>query len=94
MAVKWTKKALHSIAQIAEYIEQDNPTRAASFVQEIREKTNMLAAFPGAGRPGRVMGTRELVAHKNYIVAYRVRGENVEVLRVQHVAKRWPEVFD
>lgn len=94
MAVKWTKRALSSLAQIAKYIEQDNPLRAASFVQEIRESTNMLASFPSVGRAGRIMGTRELVAHKNYIVVYRVRGGHVEILRVQHAAKRWPAIFD
>lgn len=94
MTVKWTKTAIHSLAKIVEYIEQDNPSRAISFVQEIRQKTNLLAEFPGVGRAGRVIGTRELVAHKNYVVAYRMRGEHVEILRVQHVAKRWPSVFD
>lgn len=47
----------------------------------------MLAASSSSGRSGRVIGTRELVTHKNYIVAYRVRGGHVEVLRVHHIAK-------
>jgi toxin ParE1/3/4 len=94
MDVKWTKKALNSLAEIAKYIEKDNPLRAGTFVKEIREKTNTLGEFPGIGRPGRVPGTRELVVHKNYIVPYRVRGENVEIIRVHHAGKRWPKVFD
>lgn len=94
MAVKWTRIALSNLSLIAEYISQDNPTRARTFVQEIRNKSNMLAEFPTIGRPGRVIGTRELVAHKNYIIAYRVRGDDVEILRVHHVAKRWPSMFD
>jgi toxin ParE1/3/4 len=94
MTVKWTKAALAGLGQIADYIGQDNPKRATSFIQELREKTTALAHFPGMGRPGRVIRTRELVVHKNYIVAYRVRGDDVEVLRVHHVAKRWPERFD
>jgi len=94
MAVKWTRTALANLGQMAEHIAQDNPGRAGSFVQEIREQAILLASFPTLGRPGRVMGTRELVAHKNYIIAYRVRGKDVEVIRVQHVAKRWPASFD
>ena len=94
MAVKWTKTAFANLGLIADYIAQDNPTRATKFVQELREKANMLREFPTIGRPGRVMGTRELVAHKNYVIAYRVRGADVEIIRVQHVAKRWPASFE
>jgi toxin ParE1/3/4 len=28
-----------------------------------------------------------------YVVAYRVRGETVEILRVFHGARKWPEKF-
>ena len=94
MAVRWTKRALASLAAIAAHIERDNPSRAASFVKEIRAKTEALAEFPEIGRPGRVVGTRELIAHENYIVPYRIRGEHVDIITVQHVAKRWPAVFD
>jgi len=37
------------------------------------------------GRPGRVLGTRELVVpDTSYIIPYRVRGNTLEVLRVFH----------
>jgi len=43
---------------------------------------------------GRVPGTRELVVTGTpYIVAYRVRDETVEILRVFHAARKWPERF-
>lgn len=93
MAVKWTKTALADLGAILEYIEKDNAERARSFALEIRAKTNALAEFPVIGRPGRVIGTRELVIHPNYIIPYRVRGSVVEVLRVQHAARRWPRRF-
>lgn len=90
MTVRWSKTALSNLAGIVEYIERDNFERAKSFAQEIREKTKVLEEFPGMGRPGRVLGTRELVVHENYIIPYRVRGGVVELLRVHHVAKRFP----
>lgn len=93
MAVKWTKTALANLGAIVAYIEKDNPERAKSFVMEIEAKTNSLAEFPSTGRPGRVIGTRELVIHPNYIIPYRMRGGVVEILRVQHVAPRWPRRF-
>ncbi len=91
--VRWTRKALENLDQIAAYIAQDNPTRASSFIGEIREKTELLAAFPGLGRPGRVPGTRELVVHDNYVVPYRVKDNVVQIIRVQHVARLWPKQF-
>jgi addiction module RelE/StbE family toxin len=90
MALKWTKSALADLVAIVAYIEQDNAERARSFALEIQEKANNLADFPAIGRPGRVSGTRELIIHPNYIIPYRIRGDDVEILRVRHVARRWP----
>ncbi|MBC7857632.1 MAG: type II toxin-antitoxin system RelE/ParE family toxin [Burkholderiaceae bacterium] len=90
MVVKWTRTALANLVAIVEYIEKDNVERAKSFALEIQAKTNRLAEFPGMGRPGRVIGTRELVIHPNYLIPYRMRGDVVEILRVQHAARRWP----
>lgn len=93
MAIKWTKTALANLVAIVEYIEKDNAERAKSFALEIQAKTSSLAEFPGMGRAGRVIGTRELVVHPNYIIPYRMRGDAVEILRVQHAARRWPKSF-
>jgi len=92
--LRWTRKALENLGQIAAYIAQDNPTRASSFIGEIKEKTELLLAFPALGRPGRVPGTRELVVHDNYVVPYRVKVDTVQIIRVQHVARLWPKQFN
>ena len=94
MELRWTRKALENLDQIAAYIGQDKPTRASTFVGEIKEKTELLAAFPALGRPGRVPGTRELVVHENYVLPYRVKGDTVQIIRVQHVARLWPKQFN
>lgn len=87
----WTCKALENLDQIAAYFGQDTPTRANSFVGQIKEKTELLLTFPALGRAGRVPGTRELVVHENYVVPYRVKGDSVQIIRVQHVARLWPK---
>jgi toxin ParE1/3/4 len=87
MARKWTKTALRSVDEIAGFIAKDNPIRATSFVRELKDAVTKLQVHPGMGRAGRVPGTRELVLHKNYIAIYRVRGEDVEILRLHHVAQ-------
>jgi len=91
--LRWTRKALENLDQIAAYIAQDNPTGASSFIGEIKEKTELLVTFPALGRPGRVPGTRELVVHENYVVPYRVKDDTLQIIRVQHVARLWPKRF-
>ena len=50
-----------------------------------------LERFPQSGRPGRIEETRELVIDRTpYIVAYRIVGDTVRILRVLHGSRRWP----
>ena len=43
------------------------------------------------GRPGRVLGTRELVIPDTpYIIPYRVRGDRLELIAVFHGRQKWP----
>jgi toxin ParE1/3/4 len=88
MSVRWLQVALRNLGDIADYIAEDSPERSVTFVREIRQRTNLLLDFPSVGRAGRVIGTRELVVHKNYIVVYRMKSGHVEILRVWHVAQK------
>jgi len=47
-----------------------------------------LVENPGMGRPGRMPGTRELMAHRHYILVYDVDGDLVRVLRVMHTSRQ------
>jgi toxin ParE1/3/4 len=52
----------------------------------------LLLENPQLGNPGRVPGTRELVIPKTpYIVPYRIRRMKIEIARVYHSSRRWPE---
>jgi len=93
--VRWLKRALKNLDKEAEYIARDNLQAAARIVERIATGVDRLATHPAAGRPGRVPGTRELVINGTvfYVVPYRVRDETVEILRVFHAARKWPEKF-
>lgn len=89
--------ARDDLRAIVRYIGQDNPTRAKSFGQELRDKTKPLAQHPELGRqgrPGLPEWLRELVVHPNYIVFYRVLVESrtVQILRVKHATQQQTEV--
>lgn len=86
----WTPDATQNRDEIYDYIEADNPTAALALDELFAEKAGRLIDRPGLGRPGRVAGTRELVAHRNYILVYHVAGDLVRVLRVMHAARQWP----
>ena len=92
MRLHWTKLAERDLDEIAAYVETDNPAAAARVVLEIVDQVeSLLLEHPAIGRPGRVPGTRELVVRGlPYIVAYRVRDNSVESLRVLHTSRRWP----
>jgi toxin ParE1/3/4 len=90
--VRWLRRALRNLDQEADYIARDDPQAAAQFVERIAASVDLLATHLALGRPGRVPGTRELIVTGTpYIVPYRVRDDTVEILRVFHGARRWPE---
>lgn len=94
MRVRWLRRALLNLDHEASYIAQDNPKAAAEFVLHLRGSALMLGEQPNLGRPGRISGTRELVVSSlPYILPYRVRNDTVEILRVFHTARKWPEIL-
>ena len=94
MRVRWLRRALRNLDEEAEYIARDDREAAARIVDRIATSVERLATYPASGRIGRVPGTRELVVSGTpYVAAYRVRGETVEILRVFHGARKWPEKF-
>ena len=56
--------------------------------------TDFLGDHPKIGRIGRVAGTYELVIPGiPYIVSYRIRNQEVQILSVYHTSRKWPESF-
>ncbi|AOZ07993.1 type II toxin-antitoxin system mRNA interferase toxin, RelE/StbE family [Cupriavidus malaysiensis] len=90
MTLFWTPEALQDREDIYDYIEVENPAAALGLDAMIAEKAGRLAEHPALGRPGRVGGTRELIAHENYLLIYDIVGGQVRVLRVMHASRRWP----
>ncbi len=94
MIITWTPLAQADLIAIVDYLLELNSIAAIAAEQRITEAIEQLADFPGLGRPGRVASTRELVITDTpYIAAYRVQREQVEVHRVLHGTRTWPETF-
>lgn len=86
----WKKQARVDLLNIVTYIARDNPDAAEKLANEIEDKAAQLRIYPKSFRLGRKRGTRELVAHSNYLVIYRIQNETIEILRVKHVAQQMP----
>jgi toxin ParE1/3/4 len=90
--ILWLKFALLDLRDIREYISQDNLEAANNVISTIIDTVERLAMFSEMGKPGRVKNTRELVIPGlPYTVPYRVKGKRIEILRVLHQARKFPE---
>ncbi|HER27577.1 MAG TPA: type II toxin-antitoxin system RelE/ParE family toxin [Rhodospirillales bacterium] len=95
MDILWFEFARNELVHIRRYIGERNPRSAKELARRIIDAVEGLRGHPGMGRPGRLSGTRELVINGTpYIVLYRVRLEQIEILRVMHSSRKWPENRD
>lgn len=94
MNVVWTDLARTNRAAIFDFIEADNVQAAIRMDNRFSEVATILSGRPLTGRPGRVAGTREFVAHKNYIIVYEIdeRADKVYIIAVLHAAQQYPSL--
>jgi plasmid stabilization system protein ParE len=96
MIVHISAEAEDDLDAIGDFIAQDNPSRALSFVLELRATCLGLAELPErfplvAGYE--VQGIRRRV-HGNYLIFYRIEPEKLVVLHVLHGARDYmPIIF-
>jgi addiction module RelE/StbE family toxin len=95
MKVTLSPQAREDLREIFLYIAEDNPSPAHLILNRIKERVAELKSNPHIGRPGRVPGTREWVISKTPDLApYQVSGDAIQILRVYHGSRRWPESFN
>ena len=83
--LEYAPRYFRRLEDIRERIAVDNPTAARRIVERIRAAVTRLAASSVLGRPGRVVGTRELVIPGTpYVVPYRVKGDIVQIITILH----------
>jgi toxin ParE1/3/4 len=91
MRLRWTDDAVTDLAAIRDYIETDNVEAAQRVAMKIIAQAESLLLQPNKGRPGRVHNTREtIVPNLPYFVVYRVKKQDIEILRVMHSSQRYP----
>ncbi len=92
MPAKYTLRYLPiaqvDLVSIFDYIAQDSPNRALSFVEKLDQRIGRLEQHPNLGRVPRHPKLREfgyrVLIVESYLVFYIVRGQTIEIHLVVH----------
>lgn len=90
LLIVWRSAALADLATIVQYIAERKPAAARQMKALIEAAVLPLAEHPYIYKTGRVPGTREVVAHPNYLIVYRVAADRIEVVAVVHARQQYP----
>jgi toxin ParE1/3/4 len=91
LPVIWLPGAGDDLERILDYIAEQNPSAAIRLKERIEASVILLAEHPYLYRKSdHVPGLREIVAHPNYIVLYRVTVSSVEIVSVVHSRRQFP----
>lgn len=95
MQVVFTVQAEQDLEEIGDYIAADNPSRAVSFVREIRAHCAKIASSPLSyvARPELGAGIRTCT-HARYLIVFKPSAEEVLFVRVLHGARDISVLFD
>ena len=80
--------------EISDYIALDNPHRAVSFTEEIRQRCLTLRGMPesGTARPEFGLNMRS-IPFGRYIIFYAIYSDRIRVVRVVHGARNLNAIF-
>jgi len=96
MRVTLSPLAERDLEAIGDYIAEDNPSRALSFIAELRAQCATIAKAPQAyrARPELGEGLRSC-AHGNYVIFFTVTKARLTIVRVLHgamdIAAQFPD---
>lgn len=92
LPIFWLESADDDLSAITAYIGEHNTDAAEHMWRRLRSCVLPLSEHPYLHRQSdRVPGLREIVAHPNYIVLYRVAVDRIEIVSVIHARRQFPE---
>ncbi len=88
MRLRFSRRAERDIQNIGDFIARDNPSRAFSFVRELRTRCRQLTRVPEASplRPQYGAGIR-MAGFGRYLILYVAHRDMLEIRRVMHGAR-------
>lgn len=93
-SVRLSPKAVADLEDIGDYIARDNPSRAASFVEELETACSRIAENPRAyaSRDSLVPGIR-MAVYRHYLIFFRILDHEIRVERIVHGARHLPSLW-
>jgi toxin ParE1/3/4 len=91
MKLRFTRRAIANLIEIADHIRARNPAAARRVRAAIYESLQLLILFPHIGRRQKTEGVRKLVTRKYpYLVYYTIdeAADEIVILSVKHPAQR------
>ena len=90
-----TPLAAQDLEEIGDYIAQDNPHRARSFVSELRAHCKKICLNPaGYRRRPELSDDLRSCVHGKYVIFFESTAEQVIIIRILHGARDIPEVLN
>lgn len=90
-----TPLAEQDLEEIGDYIAQDNPVRAGSFVAELQAHCQKIGLNPtGYRRRPELSDDLRSCAHGNYVIFFESTPDLVTIIRILHTARDIPQEFD
>jgi len=91
LPIIWRASARSDLAAIIRYVANVNPLAARRLRQVLMESVMPVSEHPYLYRQSQTIpAVREIVAHPNYIVYYRVTATCIEVVNVIHTRREFP----
>lgn len=91
LPIFWLESADDDLAAIVEYIGLRDIVAAERLWHRLRSVVLPLSEHPYLyATSERIPGMREIVAHPNYLVLYRVTATCIEVVSIAHARQEYP----
>ncbi|RFO94736.1 hypothetical protein DIC66_21910 [Rhodoferax lacus] len=91
LPIVWRASARNDLAEIIRYVANVNPLAARRLREVLMDSVLPTSEHPYLYRQSQtVPALREIVAHPNYIVYYRVAATCIEVVNVVHTRREFP----
>ena len=92
MKVIFSPESENDLEAIADYIAEDNPSKALDFIFELKEHCENLTSFPNRNPVyDEIEGfTVRKYPYKNYIVYYGAGDEFLYIFHIWHASRRQP----
>ena len=89
--IEWSAEASRDFEEAMEYVAFDSEPASRLVATRILTAVERLGDLP-TGLPGRVKGTYEKLVQKTpYIIAYSLTDHALNIVRIIHGARDWPD---